>query len=207
MQKTIIKENFFMETKTIIKNVAELVLSNGDTHETFVKRFVSVVKGLLEFIKELNDYISQSVRMDPKNPPILSLWFTLASVGISALENGMASTESLSLVLKRAIPLAESISKKDVKSFSPIAFQLFAEAPASMIQTAVDLIESGDIPQDSIDDIFEFVEVIIKISARREMTARFVNNQKEWPTTLTQDDVSDEDLIKGVKVLGGVKGM
>jgi len=184
--------------------VAEVAIAKGETHGRFVRRFVSTIGDLMDFIKQVNAYVAASVRMTPDSPPIPNAYFMLIGMGIKALESGIAIDKSLSIVLERSIPLIDKIISKDVTSFAPIATELFAEAPKMMVDCAVGFIESGDIPSESLDDIFDYVKALVSIAIRREIIARSVGDPKTWPAQVPRDIITDDALLEAARKIGGI---
>ena len=135
------------------------LLSAGDSSKAASDRFLTNVKDLFEFITSLNTYVGESAGA----PPIPGPFMTLVSVGISAIREPTVS-EIINQLLIRTASAPEMILSRDVSAISASASLLFPEVPDMVVQGISAVVESGHIPDESISDIFDTIDSLIRIS-------------------------------------------
>jgi hypothetical protein len=96
----------------------------------------------------------------------------LATNGISTISPETAGDLSSAFLL-RASDLYADIKSREAQRFRPIAKVLFAEIPTNIVETVSNFICSAEMPPDSLVQIFEYVDSLLRISIKREAMLRY----------------------------------
>lgn len=141
--------------------------ADGDTPKAAAERFMKVLSELFDFLKDLNNYAASESHdgVHPVSPFLI----TVASTALGTFRYGDVSGSVVDTFTDRAIGYAESIKRHSVAEFTKSAHSIFEGIPKVVIETIVNLVNNDLIPDESINDVFEFVETILKISLKREV--------------------------------------
>jgi hypothetical protein len=148
------------------KEVSELIArvkTEGDSVDACRDRFRKVVRHLIVFLKDVNVFMKGA----DGTPPISPLLLDISGGAVASMTNGMAD-EIIDTFVSRAVPEAHNIKSRDVKAFAKSAEKLFEGIPKDVISTIVKLVESDSVPPETINDTFNFVDSLMRISLKRE---------------------------------------
>jgi len=163
--------------------IDKLVNVEEDNSSLAAEKFMKTLKELFKFLSELNEYSqSETGGAHPVSPLLISIASsTMNAFGDSA--KGKASD----VFIEKAIVEKEMIFERNVQGFRDKAFSLFEDIPKPVVDTVVKLLDSSLIPEESIGDIFGFVESLFKISLRREILK--IAEKKDSKMVVTKDQI------------------
>lgn len=148
-----------MENTASVVEKAKLV---GDTPSAVCDRFFVLVNDLFAFLEELNDYIGSETL---KSPPVPGVMITIVKNLIKTVPSD-GKVKAIEIFFNRANPHIDKILSKNVDHFISIAPDLFPEIPQSILNQIVCIVKSPVIPRASVDDTFDFVVSMLRISTK-----------------------------------------
>ena len=141
--------------------------AEGDTPKATCERFVKVLTQLFDFLKELNNYAASesSDGVHPVSPFLI----TVASTAMGSFGYGEMSNTVIDTFITRAVDYVEPVRRRNVSEFVKSARTIFEGIPTAVIDTITNLVSNDLIPEESINDVFGFVDTLFKISLKREV--------------------------------------
>jgi hypothetical protein len=153
-----------------IENIAKNAFANGDSPDKASARFVQNLSRLVSFISDVNKFVT-TARGEGAASPIPPLYLMLATNGISSISAETAGDLSTTFLL-RASDLYADLKSREAHRFKPIVNALFAEIPSTAVETVSNFICSSEMPPESLKDVFEYVDSLLRISIKREAMIR-----------------------------------
>jgi hypothetical protein len=144
--------------------IENMVNLEDDSSSKAADRFMNTLKDLFKFLKELNDYANDETGAHPVSPLLISV----AASTMGAFGDG-AKGKATDVFIEKAIFEKNMIFGRDVQGLREKAFMLFEDIPRAVVETVTKLLDNSLIPDESIGDVFGFVESLFKISLRREI--------------------------------------
>ena len=143
------------------EKISARALQTYTVHD-LVKRFYERVGSLLEFVAELNSYVAE---LSDSEPHLNAALINLARGAITALPETAKHT-AVKLFATRASEHLDAIRARDVSEISKMSSVLFPEVPQNLISSLNDLANSDYVEEDAIQDIFEMIDALIRLSVR-----------------------------------------
>lgn len=162
--------------------IDKFVNLEDDSSAKAADRFMDTLKELFKFLKELNDYANDETGEHPVSPLLISV----ASSTMGAFGEG-AKGKATDVFIEKAIFEKEMIFGRNVQGLREKAFMLFEDIPKAIVETVTKLLDNSLVPEESIGDIFGFVESLFKISLRREILK--IAEGRENKLVVTKDQI------------------
>lgn len=142
--------------------------AEGETQKTTAESFIKVLTQLFDFLKDLNNYAA-SESCDGVHP-VSPFLITIASTAMNSFGGyGEMTNTVIDTFVERAIDYVEPIRRRNIPEFTKSAHQIFEGIPKPVLDTIVNLVNNDLIPEESIHDVFEFVDKLLKIALKREV--------------------------------------
>lgn len=142
--------------------VVEKATAAKDTPAAVCERFFKLVTELFSFLEELNDYVACETL---SSPPVPAVMITIVKNLIATVPHN-TKAKAVEVFFERAFPHTEKIIGKNVDHFISIAPELFPEIPVAILNQVVGIVKSPIVPKDSVNDTFDFVVSMLRISTK-----------------------------------------
>lgn len=154
----------------------------GDGYKIHLLEFRKNLEGLLSFLQTLNTFVGEN---QGTPPPVSPLILSLGKSGFSAFGDPVVELIMKNFI-ERAGPHSEHLSNRNVKAFVELAPSLFPELPKPIIECVTQVVENDCIPEESISDVFDYMDSLI-LSALR-YTCTKANSDVSFCASLDSSD-------------------